>query len=435
MNDTIPIYNLKAVMHEVGLSAATLRAWEQRYGLPKPQRTAGGHRLYSRQDIVMLKWLVERQNEGLSISRAVEMWKTLPEAAHITSGQIRVPVPEISTGEAMIDELRDQWIAACLVFDDQAANHTLDQAFAMATPETICTEVLQKGLAQIGEGWYAGSISVQQEHFASAIAIRRLNSLLAVTTPPTRAGKILTACPPGEIHDFVLLMISYLLRRGSWDVVYLGSNVPLNDLDATIQSVKPLLVLSAAQTLNSAASLRAMSQTVANQGVPLAYGGGIFNSIPTITQCISGHYLGTEVAMVPQMVERLLTASPPMPTAQMVSLEYTQTLERFLQNEAFIVGYVPSEMQAEPIKPAYVEIANTNLTRMISSALILGDINLLDHSVTWLNGMLKNRGLSTSGVMQFYKTYRQAVDRYLGDDGAVILDWTGKHLSSGMANG
>ena len=75
MSDTTPIYNLKAVMNEVGLSASTLRAWELRYGLPKPHRTAGGHRLYSRQDIEMLKWLVERQKEGLSISQAVEMWK------------------------------------------------------------------------------------------------------------------------------------------------------------------------------------------------------------------------------------------------------------------------------------------------------------------------------------------------------------------------
>jgi len=426
MNDNTPIYNLKAAIHEVGLSAATLRAWESRYGLPHPQRTPGGHRLYSRQDIEMLKWLVERQNEGLSISRAVEMWKTLPEAAQITSGQTPSPVLISSTGEVMIDELRDRWVAACSVFDDQAANHALDQAFAMAAPETICSEVLQKGLAQIGERWYTGSISVQQEHFASAIAIRRLNNLLAATTSPTRSGHILAACPPGEEHDFVLLMIAYLLRRGGWDVVYLGSNVPLKDLDATIQSTKPSLVLSTAQTLNSAASLRTMSETVAHQGVPLAYGGGIFVSAPLITHCISGYYLGTEVAKVPQMVERLVAAPPPMPTAQSVSFEYTQTLGRFLQNEAFIVGYVASLMQAEPIEPAHVEIANANLTRMISSALILGDINLLDHSATWLNGMLKNRGLSTFGVMQFYKTYRQAVERYLGDDSGIIQQWLAK---------
>ena len=70
-------YNLKAVMHETGLAADTLRAWERRYGLPLPQRTRGGHRLYSERDIHVIKWLMRRQAEGLSISRAVGEWNKL----------------------------------------------------------------------------------------------------------------------------------------------------------------------------------------------------------------------------------------------------------------------------------------------------------------------------------------------------------------------
>jgi DNA-binding transcriptional MerR regulator len=420
MIDNTHIYNLKAVMHEVGLSAATLRAWERRYGLLQPQRSPGGHRLYSRQDIEMLKWLVDRQNEGLSISRAVEMWKAL------TKGQIHPPVPEISTGVAMLDELRNQWVAACIVFDDQAANRSLDQAFAMETPETICIEVLQKGLAQIGEGWYAGSISVQQEHFASAIAIRRVNSLLAAATPPTRSRRILAACPPGEEHDFALLVVTYLLRRGGWDMVYLGSNVPLNDLDATIHSTQPTLFLSAAQTLDSAASLCQMSEYLITQEVPLAFGGGIFTRVPATIQSISGFYLGTDMAMVSQLIERLVTKPYSTPKAQPVSLEYAQTLEKFHQNETSIISDVASEMQSERIEPAHVDIANANLTSMISSALILGDINLLDYSITWLNGLLDNYGFSTSVLMQFYAIYQRAVEHYLGDEGAIVLHWLSK---------
>jgi DNA-binding transcriptional MerR regulator len=424
MTDTNPIYNLKAVVHEVGLSAATLRAWERRYGLLKPQRSPGGHRLYSKQDIEMLKWLVERQNEGLSISRAVEMWKTIPR------GQIHPSSLEISTGEAMLDELREQWIIACTVFDDQAANRTLDQAFALATPETICTEVLQKGLAKIGEGWYAGSISVQQEHFASAIAIRRINSLLAAATPPTRSGHILAACPPGEEHDFALLVVTYFLRRGGWDVVYLGSNVPLNDLDATIQSTRPALILSAAQTLESAASLRQMSEYLVTQEVALAFGGGIFIRVPATVQSISGYYLGTDMAMLSQNVELLVTSSPSMPKVPPISFEYTQILGKFQQNEISIISFVTAAMQSEPVEPAHVEIANSNLTRLISSVLILGDINLLDPIITWLNGLLENHGLSVSGAMQFYAAYQRAVERYLGEEGAIIRNWLSMLLRS-----
>ncbi|MFN3334677.1 MAG: MerR family DNA-binding transcriptional regulator, partial [Caldilinea sp.] len=46
-SDKTPIYNLKAVVQETGLKADTLRAWERRYGVPTPQRTDSGHRLYS----------------------------------------------------------------------------------------------------------------------------------------------------------------------------------------------------------------------------------------------------------------------------------------------------------------------------------------------------------------------------------------------------
>jgi len=65
-----PTFNLKVVVRETGLKPDTLRAWERRYGMPQPHRTPGGHRLYSQYDIDTLKWMVDRQNEGLSISRA-----------------------------------------------------------------------------------------------------------------------------------------------------------------------------------------------------------------------------------------------------------------------------------------------------------------------------------------------------------------------------
>src|SRR4030065_610386 len=130
MIDNRHIYNLKAVMHEVGLSAVTLRAWERRYGLLRPQRSRGGHRLYSRQDIEMLKWLVQKQNEGLSISHAIEMWKSLHEADQVNLLQTLAAASEVTTGEGTLDELLDKWVAACILFDDQAANRTLDQAFA-----------------------------------------------------------------------------------------------------------------------------------------------------------------------------------------------------------------------------------------------------------------------------------------------------------------
>jgi MerR family transcriptional regulator, light-induced transcriptional regulator len=421
--DKTHLYNLKAVINEVGLTPATLRAWERRYGLLKPQRSPGGHRLYSRQDIEMLKWLVNRQKEGLSISSAVEMWKNQAGSYQDLMHQFESPAPVAREGETLVDELRNSWIGACLAFNDQAANQVLDQAFSIAAPETVCTAVLQKGLAMIGDQWYTGTASVQHEHFASAIATRRINALIAAIVPPNRAGRILIACPPGEVHGFILLMATFLLRRRGWDVVYLGADVPLKDLDHTIRSVSPSLIVSAAQTLTTAASLRLMSETVARHSVPLAYGGGIFVQIPAATSSISGYYLGNDIAQVPQEVDHLICASPSISAAQAVTTEYVNLLAEFKQSEALIRAFVVTELQARQFNPLYLEVANANLPQLIISALVLGDISFLASPIAGLNGLLENFGLTTLEVSQYYSTYSQAIERYLGKNGALIQAW------------
>ena len=59
-------YNLGSVLHETGIAADTLRAWERRYGVPMPRRTPGGHRLYSEQDVQLVKWLMSPSWSGIS---------------------------------------------------------------------------------------------------------------------------------------------------------------------------------------------------------------------------------------------------------------------------------------------------------------------------------------------------------------------------------
>ena len=428
MTDSTPIYNLKAVIQETGLGPETLRAWERRYGLLKPQRSPGGHRLYSQYDIDMLKWLVARQKEGLSISHAVEMWRSLVKDGQNPLQQTHAPVQTVEVGGSMLDEHREAWIEACLAFDEQAAERALSQAFAIVAPEIACTEVIQKGLAEIGERWYQGAISVQQEHFASSLAMHRISALFVAAPPPTRAERILAACPPGEEHDFILLLAAFLLRRRGWDVVYLGANVPLSKLAETIQQIAPRLVLSVAQTLNNAAALREMADYVNARGVPLAYGGGIFNAYPALTERINGYYLGSEISSLPQVVESLLMRPPALPRMNPISPEYTQELAKFVEKEALIVASVTRAMQPEQLEPAHLENANSLFTRNLVSALSLGDIHAMDHSVGWLEGLLGNYGLSPLLAVRYFTAYRQVVQQQLGSHGALILDWFSKFL-------
>ncbi len=189
----------------------------------------------------------------------------------------QLPQPVLSSG-VIVDELRERWIEACMQFNEGSAENSLAQAFSLYSPETVCSQILQKGLQNIGKRWYDRESTIQQEHFATALAMRKLYNLAAVTISPIHAGRILAACPPGEEHEFGLLLITVLLRRRGWEVIYLGANVPLIRLEATLQATTPYLVISLAETLPSAAALLEMGEFLVVHKVHMAYGGG--SSIP-----------------------------------------------------------------------------------------------------------------------------------------------------------
>src|ERR1700730_6892807 len=68
-----PLYNTAAVVQRTGVPGTAFRAWERRYGYPKPRRNEGGRRLYSEHDIQAIRWLSDQTTHGVAISRAVEM--------------------------------------------------------------------------------------------------------------------------------------------------------------------------------------------------------------------------------------------------------------------------------------------------------------------------------------------------------------------------
>jgi len=429
MSSHTPAYNLKAVIRETGLKPDTLRAWERRYGLPQPQRTAGGHRLYSQRDIDMLKWLIARQHEGLSISRAVDMWQALElegkDPLKMTEQsllQVALPSPLLASGD-VVAELRQAWLSACLAYDERSAEQALAQAFAIYPPETVCVEVLQKGLAYMGEGWYQDEVTVQQEHFALALAMRRLEALVATTPAPTRSGRILAGCPPDEEHTFSLLLLTLLLRRRGWEVLYLGANVPLSQLESTLTTARPQLVVASAQWLPAAATLQEMARVLDRERVPLAYGGMIFNAVPKLRSHISGHFLGERLDMAPQVVQQALAAPWPLPKVETVSETYRQALAHFRERLPSIDAQVWDAMTSEDISRTHLSIAGIDIGRNIAAALGLGDIELMSSDIKWVKGFLISHHLPTDPLDRYLQAYHSAAQALLDKRGQLVVSW------------
>lgn len=429
----LPTYNLKVVVNETGVKPDTLRAWERRYGLPTPDRTNGGHRLYSQSDIDTIKWLLKRQEEGMSISRAVELWRNIESSGDdplLEMGDAR-PAPEIvlpdPRSSADLSDMRHAWVEACLNFDETGAERILAQAFALYSPITACIELLQKGMAQIGEQWYNDKASVQQEHFASALALRRINALVTTAPPPTRDGRILIGCPPQETHTFAPLLLTLMLRYRGWEVLYLGADVPPTRLESTIESIKPHLIILTAQTLHTAGKLTELANSISKQPVQLAFGGGVFLRLPKLQSRIAGHYLGDGFLDAITTVENLLTSKPSTPDAVKTPSEYQDALGHYQDKQAMIEAHTWQRLKRQDMPYEHFVNANIHLARDIIAALRFGDMAYVEAEVAWVEKLLLNYNMPSHLLKIYLEAYCNVAEEILDKErGAPILDWLRK---------
>jgi DNA-binding transcriptional MerR regulator len=424
-----PLYNLKVVLKETGLKPDTLRAWERRYGLPSPHRSAGGHRLYSRRDINIVKWLTARQVEGLSIKRAVQLYRQLEEdgqdplAAPEAMAPLPVPIAASGTVGASVSQLREEWISACLAYDERRSEQVLSEAFSLFPPETVCLGILREAVNQIGERWYLGRVTVQQEHFCSALALRRLDSLIMTSPAPTRPGRILAACPPKEVHVFGLLMLTFLLRRRGWEVIYLGANVPVERLETTVAATNPDLVIMAAQQLHSAATLLDSAQLLQREGRILAYGGLVFNVAPDLRGRIPGHYLGDNLESAARQVETLMMAPRQAPASEPASEVYRQALDYYVERKGLIEAEIGGLLNGAGLAANHLLIANQELSENIAAALTLGDMNYMGTDIQWVEGLLSHHGVPAGMLDDYLSAYHDAAKTRLDERGQPVIDW------------
>lgn len=433
MYNKTALFNLQAVLKETNLKPDVLRAWERRYGLPTPERTSGGHRLYSEYDIATIKWLRARQDEGLSISRAVELWMEIAESGRDPLGtESPLIVAEEQPGEvekSRIDLLRSKWLSACLSFDALGAEDMINQAFALYPVETVCFDILQKGISEIGHMWFEGRVSVQQEHFATALAMRRIETLLSVTPRPTREKTILVGCPSGEWHHFPTLLLALLLRRKGLNVIYLGADTPLEAITEAADGIHPDLIVMAAQQLASAAAIRTAAVVFKQGGIPMAYGGLIFNRIPELRGKIPAFYLGENLEMAVGRIELLLESPAAIPNNIPVEETNTETARLFREKMPYIETRLMNLLKEEVPTSMVMPEVNTFFGTEISAALELGSPHYVEPDLDWLKHLLPGRQLPATLLLPYLTAYRRAVQLEMGDGGSPITKWLAAYLS------
>lgn len=248
-------WRIGELSRRVGVSSSTLRSWESRYELLRPQRSAGNYRLYTSEDEARVRRTLAYIDEGLSTA----------EAARVARAG-RAAEPSSAGG---LDEVRDELIAALEELDERAAEGALDRLFAMVTIERGLREVVLPTLRVIGERWEAGRIGVGEEHFASNLLLARLQALASGWRAGPGPAAVL-ACAPGELHSIGLTCLALGLRGRGWTVLNLGQDTPPAAIERSASRIGARLVVVSAASSPPLGRLAALELPV---GATLAIGG------------------------------------------------------------------------------------------------------------------------------------------------------------------
>ena len=223
----------------VGVSPELLRAWERRYGLVRPQRSDGGFRLYSDDDVARVRMMLRFIDRGASAAEAARL---------ATSGTADQPAGPVTEGpEAPVDssELADALRARLERFDGAGAHRLLDEALATFSVEAVIRDVVMPCLSDIGHRWQTGRMSVGQEHFASNLLRSRVLALARGWDQGVGPAAVL-ATPPGELHDVGLVAFGVVLYRQGLRVVFLGASCPIETIVSTAKTIDPAGVVVSA---------------------------------------------------------------------------------------------------------------------------------------------------------------------------------------------
>jgi methanogenic corrinoid protein MtbC1 len=236
---------IKRAAELTGVPEHTLRAWERRYGLVSPGRTAAGYRLYDEAALARIRLMHSLVRAGWAPRQAAV------ESARRTQAESGLP------GEREL-------VAAAAAMDGDAAARVLDAQFARGSFETVVDEWLMPAMTGLGRAWASGEVSVAGEHLVSNLVMRRLAAAYEAAGQPASGRTILVGAPPGVDHELGLLAFATAARRAGTATVYLGSQLPAEAWHDAALKVGADAAVSSLYRRRDAARLRPVVEAVAD---------------------------------------------------------------------------------------------------------------------------------------------------------------------------
>ena len=260
-------FSIKDVEALTGIKPHTLRIWEQRYGIPQPKRTATNIRFYDDEDIKLLLSVAMLNRQGHKISKITKMSRKELDQF------VMEIVNETTDNTVQVEALT----SAMLSLDEIAYEKILGTNILQFGLERTFLDIVFPFLARVGMLWQTGSINPAYEHFITNLIRQKLFS--ACDSQPknltTFSKKFLLFLPSNEPHEIGLLFANYLIRSRGHNTIYMGVNLPMDDLGGVIQIYNPDFILTV------------LTASLPNQS-PLHVVNKLSNNFPKVSILISG---------------------------------------------------------------------------------------------------------------------------------------------------
>jgi len=280
------LYPIRTVSAATGVPSVTLRAWERRYGLLEPRRTAKGHRLYTSDQIEKVRQVVQLLDQGIAISQVKPLLETPPDPSLADHGS-----PSVDRWQTQREDLKQ----AIERFDAAALDRLYDQALAVHRADTVMDRLTLPVLEALGARWKVEPAGIAQEHFYHAYLRNRIGARFHHSPAPESGPCLVAACMEGERHETGLLLFCLAAAARGFRVVYLGADLPLDQLPAAAaQARADAVVLSAVSRPRAALLSVGLPKLAESLSVPLFFGGPATLNHERLIAATGAIPLGTE---------------------------------------------------------------------------------------------------------------------------------------------
>lgn len=224
---------ISVVVRRTGLTQDILRAWEKRYQAVVPLRTDTGRRLYTEDQVAKLRLLKQLVDGGRRISDVADLdLPTLQRLADEDAKEAVAPVAPVQASRRSAGGFLTACTDAVERLDRQGLEQALDAASVALSRPRLRAEVLVPLINALGLRWQEGTWRVVHEHMASAVLRTFLWAMWRRAEPGRGAASVIVATPAGQRHELGALLAAGLAADLGWQVVYLGTDLPAEEIAA-----------------------------------------------------------------------------------------------------------------------------------------------------------------------------------------------------------